>query len=371
MRTPQPITRVAWVEYAFAFGIFFVVLGHVNSGIAKTPGLLMGDGLKLLNGFIYSFHMPLFFMLAGYIVHLRKQASTDNVVKDAIWSLAVPYLVWSVLWIALKAALSDFTDNPVTLSRIATILWEPVGHMWFLFHLFFIRLAWHGLERVLPFKGRMAVLVACALASMVCVSFGATWVPTWHYLHNLAFFGFGLLVLPYLDMPQTQARSFALAVLGLCAWGVAYPAINALNGPMTGLLLGLIGSLTVILMARALPQPQNIGLRLMAYMGEAAMAIYVMHLFVTTATRKGLAAAGHLSEASVLLLATPLGIVVPALVLWCIFRASSLSGVSLARYFGLGLMRNSRYLSASVESGPRATADVAGPALEPAVQQGR
>ena len=44
--------RILWIDYAKAFAMFFVVIGHVNSG-------------NYLTNWIYSFHMPLFFFLSG------------------------------------------------------------------------------------------------------------------------------------------------------------------------------------------------------------------------------------------------------------------------------------------------------------------
>ena len=47
--------RILWIDYAKAFAMFFVVIGHVNSG-------------NYLTNWIYSFHMPLFFFLSGITV---------------------------------------------------------------------------------------------------------------------------------------------------------------------------------------------------------------------------------------------------------------------------------------------------------------
>jgi fucose 4-O-acetylase-like acetyltransferase len=337
-------SRVAWIDYAKAFGITLVVLGHVNSGLLKTPDLVMSDGLKLINTFLYSFHMPLFFVLAGFVVFLRKKGTLREVVRDAVLAVAVPYLVWSVLWIVAKANMADWTENDVTLTRIATILWEPIGHMWFLFHLFAIRLLWLAVERSVPFNGQVGVCVAAILASIGLVTLGAEWVMSWYFVQNFAFFGFGMLVLPNLTMPKTRLRSLALGVLSLLAWAVAYPVINVFNGPVTGFFLGMIGTFMVVLIARSLPDPSTIGFRVLAFVGEASLAIYVMHLFLVSGLRKVLTLAGHWNEMTALIIVTPLGVMIPALIYWCILRSSAIAGTPLARYVGLGLAQNSRYL---------------------------
>ena len=44
--------RIIWIDYAKAIAMFFVIFGHVDSG-------------NYLTNWIYSFHMPLFFLLSG------------------------------------------------------------------------------------------------------------------------------------------------------------------------------------------------------------------------------------------------------------------------------------------------------------------
>lgn len=56
-------TRVEWVDVAKGIGIILVVLGHNQS-----PDYIIK--------FIYSFHMPLFFFLSGYLTNPSKYQRT-------------------------------------------------------------------------------------------------------------------------------------------------------------------------------------------------------------------------------------------------------------------------------------------------------
>ena len=51
--------RLHWLDYSKTIGMYLVVLGHVK------------DNTLLLKGIIYSFHMPLFFFLSGFLHKLR------------------------------------------------------------------------------------------------------------------------------------------------------------------------------------------------------------------------------------------------------------------------------------------------------------
>lgn len=54
MRQIKDNGRIAWVDIAKGLGIFLVVLGHTYR---KNP----------VQNWIYSFHMPLFFILSGWL----------------------------------------------------------------------------------------------------------------------------------------------------------------------------------------------------------------------------------------------------------------------------------------------------------------
>ena len=51
--------RIIWIDYAKAIAMFFVIFGHVDSG-------------NYLTNWIYSFHMPLFFLLSGAFCGARR-----------------------------------------------------------------------------------------------------------------------------------------------------------------------------------------------------------------------------------------------------------------------------------------------------------
>lgn len=51
--------RLHWLDYSKTIGMYLVVLGHVK------------DNTLLLKGIIYSFHMPFFFFLSGFLHKLR------------------------------------------------------------------------------------------------------------------------------------------------------------------------------------------------------------------------------------------------------------------------------------------------------------
>lgn len=92
--------RIAWVDHAKALGICMVVLGH-------TAGL-PAFGMNL----IYSFHMPLFFFLSGYLLkEIHLQQPLTGFLKRMWRTLLVPYICFWVLsyfyWLATHKLVLD------------------------------------------------------------------------------------------------------------------------------------------------------------------------------------------------------------------------------------------------------------------------
>ncbi|MCW6127843.1 acyltransferase family protein [Lactiplantibacillus plantarum] len=62
--------RISWVDFGKGITILFVVLGHVIDGVFNTPGYSNYNGItKTSIAIIFTFIMPVFFALSGYVYH--------------------------------------------------------------------------------------------------------------------------------------------------------------------------------------------------------------------------------------------------------------------------------------------------------------
>ena len=119
--------------------ILLVVLGHSvpdqasSSGIASYP-------LYLMRTIIYSFHMPVFFFVSGYFMHIPLKEGFQKFVKDKSIRLMVPYFTIGLLYFPFKLALSKFASQQIDPQNIWKIFIgiNPDGELWFLYCLFFI-----------------------------------------------------------------------------------------------------------------------------------------------------------------------------------------------------------------------------------------
>lgn len=105
--TSQPPTpRVLFIDIARIYGIALVYYGHFIESYMKAGSAVAAMHYK----FVYSFHMPLFFILSGYIVK-EQLANTEFslYLKKQVASRLVPYLFLSLLLIIPTFWTTDFT----------------------------------------------------------------------------------------------------------------------------------------------------------------------------------------------------------------------------------------------------------------------
>lgn len=135
--------RMLWLDIAKGFAISCVVLGHCLSDTTA------------LHDWVYSFHMPLFFALAGFTMRAKPRA---EVLKSSFRRLLIPYfIVCGILLFfalvppsSLNSSLDTQRSLPVVLveafyasgqeGQIAGHTFQAIGAIWFLPCLFWGRL---------------------------------------------------------------------------------------------------------------------------------------------------------------------------------------------------------------------------------------
>lgn len=119
--------RIKWIDTCKGIAMILVILGH-----SHLP--------KILQSFIYSFHMPLFFFLSGYVFNVKNTFKEFSIKK--LKTLYIPYLVFSLV-IYIFDFTMYFISNKIHknynfnfVNRIIGIIlpWRGVfsGVLWFL-----------------------------------------------------------------------------------------------------------------------------------------------------------------------------------------------------------------------------------------------
>jgi acyltransferase len=142
--------RLPWIDALKGFGIMLVVFAHYILPVA-------------LDTYIFSFHMPLFFFISGFLLNFVKYAeSATDFIKGRFRSLIVPYFSFALLtclfYFLLDEAYSPGVasikffeaDIPYMIYSILYALSPMIaynGPLWFLTCLFVTELLFYGLAK--------------------------------------------------------------------------------------------------------------------------------------------------------------------------------------------------------------------------------
>lgn len=98
--------RKQWIDIAKGIGIILVVLGHVTKN-------------RILIRIIYSFHMPLFFFLSGYLINKNCGARIFDIhyIKNKFIQLILPFceyrIILVVYWLLIERQFRELDVGPI------------------------------------------------------------------------------------------------------------------------------------------------------------------------------------------------------------------------------------------------------------------
>lgn len=134
------------INYIKGISILLVFIGH-----AATPSFLERPYMyEFIVQLIYSFHMPLFFLVSGFlsykVIDMNFKEEYFNYIKSKFYRLIVPFLTISFITNFMIFILKYIINEPVTINSlidmIKTIILYPengvMGSLWFLYTLFII-----------------------------------------------------------------------------------------------------------------------------------------------------------------------------------------------------------------------------------------
>lgn len=339
--------RILWLDAAKGIGIFLVVVGHALGGLIDSP---LGDGLGAFRAAffaIYSFHMPLFFMLSGVLVAERLTRDRGGFARTLISNIVWPYFLWSAIQFTIIYQLGELVNQPVEhyWPTLLSLPWHSVSQFWFLQTLFIL----HGLS-LLTWRrlgGVSFLLLGFALKPLAQVvplpemlRFAANQAP---YYAIGVFLGAQGIAAVIADRPGwVRAALLLVAVALILATLIAAPGFDPAIGHDTARAAGianlawhyeampaaLAGSFAVIGVASLCRGRIAEGLR---FLGQRTMPIFILHILAIAGTRILLIRFAHVGDPWLILpLTITLGIVGP------IAAYAALRRLGLAKPLGLG-----------------------------------
>lgn len=138
-------SRIDWIDMAKGYGIILVILGHLGVGKLGT--------------WIYTFHMPLFFFLSGYVFSSKYDFNTF--IKRKLQSIILPYFalgipmiifqfIWKVFYEKGNIHIMDLFLSLLVQRRFLTL--------WYLACLFWLNIGFYCLVKYSKSPRKNAVL---------------------------------------------------------------------------------------------------------------------------------------------------------------------------------------------------------------------
>ena len=270
--------RINWIDQAKGIGILLVVVGHMTIPL----------NLSIL---IFSFHMPLFFFISGYLFNEKKYAYDFKTVAFSKFSTLVwPFITFTFLALLLRSTY-DFKNTIETFDYVRFLIGMDSINvpLWFLTALFSAEIIFSQIVRYS--KHRLEVIVGVV---SVLVTIGFINAYFWHIeaLYNihialiaLSFFLTGWLFKKYGVLETVDNIKSLIIYLFISSMTLFYFALNNskldmlesnYENIMYVFLAAFTGIVSSILLAKLLQKIKYIK-AIFSYLGENSLIILATH----------------------------------------------------------------------------------------------
>ena len=311
--------REEWVDYAKAFGIILVTYGHVARGVMNAG--IKGDEsvYYFINNVIYSFHMPLFFFLSGlFFISSLQRRGAYSLFKNKLATIFYPYIVWSILQGSIELLLSNYTNGNVTVTQIASFLWAPRAQFWFLYALFLVSLVGILVYTKLSAKYYWLILVFATIAYIN--RYELVLIPlTGFVLHNFVFFAFGIVF--YQKRELIAKNNYFILPVSFLVFIILqwyfHIQLNLLYTTEKYWLALLVAICSILFVSSLSISLLRFKLRWLAFLGEASLGIYVMHIIAGSGIRIILQKMLGINDILThLVIGTTMGVLIPLVIMF-------------------------------------------------------
>ena len=277
------------MSFMQAFGIILVVAGH------STYQLQQSGHMPAVRQWIYSFHMPLFFFISGYLLkysNTRKDIQLSDMpvfgkngfITGKVRRLLVPYVIISSVAFIPKTMMSAIALRPVDMSvwsYLGMLLYphtNVIGYFWFLPPLFLI-FSFTLLAAKTKVNINDSLLIVCLIAVSI-VNPGTGFLGLDSALYNAVFFAAGYMFRKHMLETVVGRHSATAAAVTFTV------SVALMYAPDTGIRY-LLTSFNGILMSVALAHLYVAGrMRFLDHLDGASYTIYLLSWFPQVASQQ-------------------------------------------------------------------------------------
>lgn len=180
-----------WVDSLKGWLITLVVLGHAIK-------VMIGDACydNHLWNIIYSFHMPAFMAVSGFVSYRKKIVTPEGkdgqsllyIIIRRFRQLMIPFFFWTLITL--------LAYNQLSLSKLWSFIMYPDKGLWFLWALFFISLLFNICCRFAVFIKILDIVIVLLLSALLTVSmvifnfriFGFQFIAYYFMFYSIGFY---------------------------------------------------------------------------------------------------------------------------------------------------------------------------------------
>lgn len=291
--------RIYWVDALRFIAMFLVYIGH------------LGPAAGRIYGFVYLFHVPLFFFISG--LFYKQSVKITETIKNSFIKLIIPYFYYSLLSLAVYVLFlqKDISTLPALLLQLLEAkrnVIEYAPQLWFLPCLFLVITIFSILHRVVK---KPLVIMLMVVASMALTIFipqnPVSYSPNLPYgldsaLYYIFWFALGFCIkgkfISYFNHNGCVQKTIT-ALCGLfaimCFFGLHQHYANALTEIIGGKAYVLVWTLpTLILFIACIPLAKQLAnIKAVRYLGSNTLFLCGYEAIAKTSFIAFIGIAGH------------------------------------------------------------------------------
>ncbi len=261
--------RLDYIDTLKAIGILLVILGHISN-----PG----------TKFIYSFHMPLFFIISGFFI--KFDISFKKFITSDIKRLIVPYFIFSIFGVCVETIKRFALHRPILdyVHEIkAVFIYMDFQHLinsyanilWFLPALFFARLLLYlihkNIKNILLQIGLIIFLFIAGLYLELPFALDEA-------MNALLFVFVGNMYFKYFKSYNILILCLALIVVLLAYYG-GIPKLNMATKDYESVFINILWAIGIVGIMIDLLKRYSINNNYISLWGRETMFVYIFHAY--------------------------------------------------------------------------------------------
>nr|WP_320038227.1 acyltransferase family protein [uncultured Bacteroides sp.] len=267
-----------YITLSKAIGIILVVVGHFTSTV------YMPAYYSEIKNLIFSFHMPLFMILSGFLFQMSMSRKPDGIsllpfLKKKFIRLMVPYFFISAAIALLNFGLGLFmpVKRVVDWRYLLEILYTNVGgsavFLWFMYTLFVVFLI---SALCMKLKGGITIL---GILSVILYFIPLPQIFYLSFVHSFIIYFWAGIILFLLTDKEKLRPSLAHSIFAIIILTLAYGRRDFVDTEnlkqFLNLICGLSGSYMVICIAHEIQKSSN---NWLMSLGKYSAYIYLLHM---------------------------------------------------------------------------------------------